>query len=59
MARILIFDGDECLWNLLSETLQSEGYDVIIASNDYEGLPYLLTTVADLTRRIFQYVIAF
>ena len=39
MARILVFEGDECLWNVLRECLESEGYTVIEACNDYEGFP--------------------
>lgn len=39
MVRILIIEGDECLWNMLYEFLESEGYIVIAACNDYEGLP--------------------
>jgi hypothetical protein len=39
MARILVLEGDECLWNVLREFLESEGYIVIAACNDYEGLP--------------------
>ena len=39
MARILVLEGDECLWNVLREFLESEGYIVVEACNDYEGLP--------------------
>ena len=39
MIRILVLEGDECLWNVLRECLQSEGYIMIEAYNDYEGLP--------------------
>ena len=39
MARILVLEGDECLWNVLREFLESEGYTVVDACNDYEGLP--------------------
>jgi hypothetical protein len=35
---MLIFDGDECLWNVLQDILKGEGYTVIEACNDYEGL---------------------
>ena len=38
MARILVLEGDECLWNVLHECLESEGYIVMEACNDYEGL---------------------
>ena len=38
MIRILVLEGDECLWNVVRECLESEGYTVIEACNDYEGL---------------------
>jgi CheY-like chemotaxis protein len=38
MIRILVFEDDECLWNVVRECLESEGYTVIEACNDYEGL---------------------
>src|SRR6266702_120000 len=28
MAQILLLDGDACLWNVLCEVLESEGYTV-------------------------------
>lgn len=37
MARIVMLDGDECLWNVVQDILQGEGYTVIDAGNDYEG----------------------
>ena len=39
MARILVLEGDECLWNVVREFLESEDYTVVEACNDYEGLP--------------------
>ena len=39
MARMLVLEGDECLWNVVREFFESEGYTVIEACNDYEGLP--------------------
>ncbi len=39
MVRILVLEGDECLWNVLHECLEDEGYTVVEACNDYEGLP--------------------
>jgi hypothetical protein len=33
-----VFDGDECLWNVLQDILKGEGYTVIEVCNDYEGL---------------------
>ena len=38
MIRILVLEGDECLWNVVREVLESEGYIMIEACNDYEGL---------------------
>ena len=37
MVRILVLEGDECLWNVLHECLEGEGYTVVEACNDYEG----------------------
>jgi hypothetical protein len=37
MARIIVLEGDDCLWNVLRDILQSEGYTVVDACNDYEG----------------------
>ena len=59
MARILILDGDECLWNTLIEVLESEGYAVCKACNDYEGLPPPLTGLMALTLHTILYVVAF
>ena len=39
MVRILVLEGDECFWNVLRECLEGEGYTIIEACNDYEGLP--------------------
>jgi hypothetical protein len=38
MARIVMLDGDECLWNVVQDILEGEGYTVIAACNDYEGV---------------------
>jgi len=38
MIRILVLEGDECFWNVLRECLEGEGYTVVEACNDYEGL---------------------
>jgi hypothetical protein len=57
MARILLLDGDVCLWNVLCEVLASEGYTVCAAHNDYEGLPFALTGCIALTRGTVLYVI--
>ena len=37
MARIIVLDGDDCLWNVLQDILKGEGYTVVDACNDYEG----------------------
>jgi len=39
MIRMLVLEGDECFWNMLRECLEGEGYTVVEACNDYEGLP--------------------
>ena len=57
MAQILLLDGDACLWNVLCEVLESEGYTVCRAHNDYEGLPPTLTGLMALTKRPMQYVV--
>jgi hypothetical protein len=31
MIRILVLEGDECLWNVVREVLESEGYIMIEA----------------------------
>ena len=38
MARILVFDADAPIRNLLREVLEFEGYDVVEADNTYEGI---------------------
>ncbi len=59
MTRILIFDEDKCLWNILAEVLESEGYVVCKACNDYEGLPPPRTRLMAITLRPIQYVVVF
>jgi hypothetical protein len=58
MARMLIQDGDECLWNVLGDILESEGYVVLQACNDYEGLPHALPRLMALPLRTIQYGVA-
>jgi hypothetical protein len=58
MARMLVFDGDECLWNVFVKVLESEGYTVCKACND-KGLPHPCTELIALTLRTIQYVVAF
>ena len=57
MAQILLLDGDACLWNVLCEVLESEGYMVCTAHNDYEGFPPTPTGCIALTTRLMQYVV--
>jgi hypothetical protein len=57
MARMLILDGDACLWNSVCEILESEGYTVCRAHNDYEGLPPLLIGCMALPTRPIQYIV--
>ena len=58
MARMLGFNGNECLWNVFVEVLESEGYTVCKACNDDEGLPHPCTELIALTLRTIQYVVA-
>jgi len=57
MARILLLDGDACLWNVLCEVLESAGYTVCRAHNDYEGLAPALIGFMALTKRPIQSVV--
>jgi DNA-binding response OmpR family regulator len=57
MARILLLDGDVCLWNSVCEILEGEGYTVCRAHNDDEGLPPTRTGSMTLTTRPMQYVV--
>ncbi len=60
MVRILVLEGDECLWNVLHECLEGEGYTVVEACNDYEGLPQDHTRlVVALPPQDTRYLIAF
>jgi hypothetical protein len=59
MARMLVLDGDECLWNIVCEVLESEGYDVGKACNDYEGLPHPSIELRVLTLHTIQYFVVF
>ena len=59
MARMLIQDGDECLWNVVCDMLESEGSVVLQACNDYEGLPPARMELMSLTLHILQYVVVF
>jgi CheY-like chemotaxis protein len=59
MARILVFDADMPIRNLLREVLELEGYDVVEADNAYEGLQQSQTAPIDLAMPDVAYLIAF
>ena len=59
MARILLLDGDSCLWNRVCEILVGEGYTVCRAHNDYEWLPFARTRFMALTRGTVLYIVVF
>jgi len=59
MARILVFDADAPIRNLLREVLELEGYDVVEADNAYEGLQPSQATLTDLVMPDIAYLIAF
>ena len=59
MARILVFDADAPIRNLLREVLELEGYDVVEADNAYEGLQPSQAAPTDLTMPDIAYLIAF
>jgi CheY-like chemotaxis protein len=60
MARILVFDADAPIRNLLREVLELEGYDVVEADNAYEGIQQSQTAVpTELVTPDITYLIAF
>jgi CheY-like chemotaxis protein len=59
MARILVFDADAPIRNLLREVLELEGYDVVEADNTYEGLQQSHTVPTGLAMPDIAYFIAF
>ena len=59
MARILVFDADAPIRNLLREVLELEGYDVVEADNAYEGLQQSQAAPADLAMPDIAYLVAF
>jgi CheY-like chemotaxis protein len=59
MARILVFDADAPIRNLLREVLELEGYDVVEADNAYEGLQQSQATPTGLAMPDIAYLIAF
>ena len=59
MARILVFDADTPIRNLLREVLELEGYDVVEADNAYEGFQQSQAAPTDLAIRDTAYFVAF
>ena len=59
MARILVFDADTPIRNLLREVLELEGYDVVEADNAYEGFQQSQAVPTDLAIRDTAYFVAF
>jgi hypothetical protein len=59
MARILLLDGDACLWNSVCDILEGEGYTVWRAHHEYEGLSFALTGFLTLTRGTVLYIVVF
>ena len=59
MARILVFDADIPIRNLLREVLELEGYDVVEADNTYEGIQQSQNVPTELARSDVAYFIAF
>jgi hypothetical protein len=59
MARILLLDGDACLWNSACDILEGEDYTVCRAHNVYEGLPFALTECMALTQGTVLYIVVF
>jgi CheY-like chemotaxis protein len=59
MARILVFDADGPIRNLLREVLELEGYDVVEADNAYEGIQQPQAAPANLETSDIAYLVAF
>jgi hypothetical protein len=59
MARILLLDGDACLWQSVCDILQGEGSTVCRAHHDDEGLPFARTGCMALTRGTILYIVVF
>jgi CheY-like chemotaxis protein len=59
MARVLVFDADAPIRNLLREVLELEGYDVVEADNAYEGLRQSQAALMDLAMPDIAYLVAF
>jgi len=59
MARILVFDADAPIRNLLREVLELEGYNVVEADNAYEGFQQAQAVPTALAMPDIAYLIAF
>ena len=59
MARILVFDADAPIRNLLREVLELEGYDVVEADNAYEGIQQSPAIPTNLAIPDVAYLVAF
>jgi DNA-binding response OmpR family regulator len=59
MARIVVFEADAPIRNLLREVLELEGYDVVEADNTYEGFQQSQTAPTDSAIPDIAYLIAF
>ena len=59
MARILVFDADAPIRNLLREVLEFEGYDVVEADNTYEGIQPARAASMELKMPEIDYLVAF
>jgi CheY-like chemotaxis protein len=59
MARILVFDADAPMRNLLREVLEFEGYDVVEADNAYEGIQHSPATPMEWGMPEIAYLVAF
>jgi len=59
MARILVFDADAPIRNLLREVLEFEGYDVVEADNTYEGIQQSRAAPMELKMPEIAYLVAF
>ena len=57
MAQILVLESDVCLRNVIRECLEQEGYTVIEAHNDYEGLPRDQVAPTDVAQTDIRYLV--
>ncbi len=59
MTRIVVMDQDASLRHLLHAVLEEEGYRVVEAHNDYEGLHHDPAVLPAITLADVVYLIAF